>query len=82
MPQPRQADVRSSEAIEAFRSNLIVYLSQARSALEEVSADLLAQPGVFLPLLGMGLLALIPVAVAKWRARRAAAGAGIPPPQD
>jgi hypothetical protein len=41
MPQPGQADVRSSEAIEAFRSNLIVYLSQARSALEEVSADLL-----------------------------------------
>jgi len=57
-------------------------LAKSIAEKQEVSADLLAQPGVFLPLLGMGLLALIPVAVAKWRARRAAAGAGIPPPQD
>jgi len=37
-----------------------------------VSADILAQPGVLLPLLAMGLLALAPVAVAKWRAGRGA----------
>jgi hypothetical protein len=38
---PQQAQVRSLEAIEAFRSHLIVYLSQARPALEEVSAEVL-----------------------------------------
>jgi uncharacterized membrane protein YdjX (TVP38/TMEM64 family) len=36
---------------------------------QAVSLDILAQPGVLLPLLAMGLLALIPVFVAKWRAR-------------
>ena len=54
----------------------------ARSIAEKqaISTDILAQPAVFLPLLGMGLLALIPVAVAKWRARRApAAGNPVPP---
>jgi uncharacterized membrane protein YdjX (TVP38/TMEM64 family) len=40
-----------------------------------VSADILTQPGVLFPLLAMGLLALAPVAVAKWRARGAADGA-------
>ncbi|HWX22002.1 MAG TPA: hypothetical protein VN578_19045 [Candidatus Binatia bacterium] len=40
MPEPQQANVRSVEALETFRSHLIVYLSQARAALEEVSADL------------------------------------------
>lgn len=35
----QQAHVTSLEAIELFRSNLIVYLSQARPALEEVSAE-------------------------------------------
>jgi uncharacterized membrane protein YdjX (TVP38/TMEM64 family) len=39
-----------------------------------VSVDILTQPNVLVPLLGMGLLALLPVAIAKWRARRAAAG--------
>ncbi len=38
---PQQARVTSLEAIEAFRSQLIVYLSQARPALEEVSSDAL-----------------------------------------
>jgi predicted ATPase len=38
---PQQARVTSLDAIEAFRANLIVYLSQARPALEEVSADVL-----------------------------------------
>jgi hypothetical protein len=38
---PQRAHVTSVEAIEAFRSNLIVYLSKARPALEEVSADVL-----------------------------------------
>jgi len=38
---PQQAQVRSVDAVEAFRSNLIVYLSQARPALEEVTADVL-----------------------------------------
>ncbi len=38
---PQQARVTSLDALQAFRSNLIVYLSQARPALEEVSADVL-----------------------------------------
>jgi hypothetical protein len=38
---PQKAQVRSIDAIEAFRSNLIVYLSQARPALEEVSAEVM-----------------------------------------
>ncbi len=38
---PEKAQVRSVEAIEAFRSNLIVYLSQARPALEEAAAEVL-----------------------------------------
>jgi hypothetical protein len=37
----QKAQVRSIDALEAFRSSLIVYLSQARPALEEVSADVL-----------------------------------------
>jgi hypothetical protein len=36
---PQQAQVSSVEAIEAFRSNLIVFLSKARPALEEVSSE-------------------------------------------
>ena len=36
-----QAQVTSVEAIEAFRSNLIIYLSKARPALEEVSSEVL-----------------------------------------
>jgi hypothetical protein len=38
---PEQARVTSLEALQAFRSNLIVYLSQARPLLEEVSAGVL-----------------------------------------
>jgi hypothetical protein len=38
---PQQARVTSLEALQAFRSNLIVYLSQARPLLEEVSASVL-----------------------------------------
>jgi len=40
---------------------------------QAVSADLLMQPGILLPLVGMGLLALVPVAISKWRARPAPA---------
>ena len=36
---PERAHVTSVDALEAFRSNLIVYLSKARPTLEEVSAD-------------------------------------------
>lgn len=36
---PQQAQVSSVEAIDAFRSNLIVFLSKARPALEEVSSE-------------------------------------------
>src|SRR4030095_15266771 len=36
-----KANVPSIEALELFRLNLIVYVSKARPALEEVSADLL-----------------------------------------
>jgi len=38
---PQQAKVRSIDALEAFRANLIVYISQARPALEEVSAEVM-----------------------------------------
>jgi hypothetical protein len=38
---PQQAQVTSVEAIEAFRSRLILYLNQARPAVEEVSNDVL-----------------------------------------
>ncbi len=38
---PQKAQVRSIDAIEAFRSHLIVYLSQARPALEEAAADVM-----------------------------------------
>jgi hypothetical protein len=38
---PQQAHVISLESLERFRSKLIVYLSQARPALEEVSAEAL-----------------------------------------
>jgi hypothetical protein len=37
----QKAHVTSLEALELFRSNLIVYLSQARPALDEVSADVM-----------------------------------------
>ena len=36
---PERANVRSVDAIDAFRSHLVVYLSQARPALEEISAQ-------------------------------------------
>jgi small-conductance mechanosensitive channel len=36
-----KAVVTSAEAIEAFRSSLVVYVSKARPALEEVSADVM-----------------------------------------
>jgi hypothetical protein len=36
---PQKAHVTSLDALEAFRSNLIIYLSQARPALDEISAD-------------------------------------------
>jgi len=38
---PEQARVTSLEALQTFRSNLIVYLGQARPLLEEVSAGVL-----------------------------------------
>jgi hypothetical protein len=38
---PQQAQVTSVEAIEAFRANLIIYTGKARSAVEEISGDLL-----------------------------------------
>jgi len=36
---PQKAHVTSLDALEAFRSSLIVYLSQARPALDEASAE-------------------------------------------
>src|SRR5580658_4424703 len=38
---PERAHVTSVDAIKAFKSNLIVYLSKARPTLEEISADIL-----------------------------------------
>jgi hypothetical protein len=38
---PQKAHVTSVEAIEAFRSALLVYLSKARPALEEVGSDVM-----------------------------------------
>jgi uncharacterized membrane protein YdjX (TVP38/TMEM64 family) len=36
---------------------------------QAVTSDVLLQPRVLLPLLAVGLLALVPVLVAKWRSR-------------
>ena len=36
---PDRAHVTSVDALETFRASLIIYLSKARPALEEVSAD-------------------------------------------
>lgn len=36
---PQQAQVRSVDALDSFRASLIVYLSQARPALEEVTSE-------------------------------------------
>ena len=38
---PEQAHVSSVEALEAFRTSLILYLNKARPTLEEVSSDVL-----------------------------------------
>lgn len=38
---PQKAHVSSLERIESFRASLLIFLSQARPALEEVSADVL-----------------------------------------
>ena len=38
---PQKAHVTSLDALEAFRSNLVVYVSQARPALDEASAEVL-----------------------------------------
>src|SRR6185436_4295470 len=38
---PQRAHITSVDALETFRSQLIVYLSKARPALEEVTADVL-----------------------------------------
>jgi uncharacterized membrane protein YdjX (TVP38/TMEM64 family) len=46
-------------------------LAQTIGEKKAVSLDILTQPTVLLPILGMGLLALVPVLVAKVRARRA-----------
>jgi len=36
---PQKAQVRSVDALDSFRASLVVYLSQARPALEEVAAE-------------------------------------------
>lgn len=38
---PEKAKITSVDALEAFRANLVVYLSKARPALEEVSSDVM-----------------------------------------
>ncbi|HVM48203.1 MAG TPA: hypothetical protein VMU04_09250 [Candidatus Acidoferrum sp.] len=38
---PERAHVSSIDALEAFRSSLIIYLSKARPALDEVNADVM-----------------------------------------
>ena len=50
-------------------------LAQSIGEKQAVSADILAQPGVLIPLLGMGLLALVPVLIAKLRGKTVAAAA-------
>jgi hypothetical protein len=42
---PERAHVTSVDALESFRANLIVYLSKARPALEDVAADVLRMRG-------------------------------------
>jgi uncharacterized membrane protein YdjX (TVP38/TMEM64 family) len=48
-------------------------LAKSIGEKQTVSADILTQPGVLLPLVGLGLLALVPVAISKWRTRSAPA---------
>ncbi len=36
---PQKAQVRSLDAIDAFRASLVIYVSQARAALDEVGSD-------------------------------------------
>jgi hypothetical protein len=50
-------------------------LAQTIGEKQAVTLDILTQPSVLLPLLGMGLLALVPVLVAKLRSRRTNTGA-------
>ena len=38
---PQSAHVTSVDALEAFRSSLIVYMSKARPTLEEISAEVM-----------------------------------------
>lgn len=40
MPNPGQAQVRSVDALEAFRSCLLVYLEKVRPVVDEISSDL------------------------------------------
>jgi uncharacterized membrane protein YdjX (TVP38/TMEM64 family) len=48
-------------------------LARSIGEAQAVNIDILTQPRVLVPLLAMGLLALVPVLVAKWRARVVAA---------
>ena len=48
-------------------------LAKSIGEKQAVSADIFMQPGVLFPLLALGLLALAPVLVSKWRARTIAA---------
>jgi uncharacterized membrane protein YdjX (TVP38/TMEM64 family) len=50
-------------------------LARSIGEKQAVSLDILSQPGVFLPLLGMGALALAPILVAKLRSRGSKGGA-------
>src|SRR5262249_21962208 len=42
---PQQANITSVEAIEAFRAQLVIYLSQMRPVLEEISSEVLRTRG-------------------------------------
>jgi uncharacterized membrane protein YdjX (TVP38/TMEM64 family) len=49
-------------------------LAKNIGAKHAISAELFADPKVVIPLVAMGLLALIPIGISKWRAARATAG--------
>ncbi|HEX6834381.1 MAG TPA: TVP38/TMEM64 family protein, partial [Rudaea sp.] len=50
-------------------------LAKSIAQNKAVKADLLTDPAVFLPLIGLGLMALIPIVISKLRAKRTPAPA-------
>ncbi|MBU6198929.1 MAG: TVP38/TMEM64 family protein, partial [Xanthomonadaceae bacterium] len=64
------ATASGGSVITAIETALGAGLARNIAANRAVSLSLFSDPVVIVPLLAMGLLALTPVAIGKWRARR------------